>query len=36
MEYDIIRWGILISIVYPIGMSWYLWREWNKKDKGNE
>jgi hypothetical protein len=30
MEWDIVRVGIVISIVYPIGMSWYLWREWNK------
>jgi hypothetical protein len=30
MEWDIIRWGIVIGIVYPIGMSWYLLREWNK------
>jgi hypothetical protein len=30
MEYDIIGWGIVIGILYPIGMSWYLWREWNK------
>jgi hypothetical protein len=35
MEWDMIRVGIVIGIVYPIGMSWYLWREWNKI-KGNE
>ena len=35
MEYNIVQWGIVIGILYPIGMSWYLWREWNKI-KGNE
>ena len=32
---DVLQWGIVIGILYPIGMSWYLWREWNKL-KGDE
>jgi hypothetical protein len=34
-ENGIIAWSIVIGILYPIGMSWYLWREW-QKIKGNE
>jgi hypothetical protein len=34
-ENGIIAWSIVIGILYPIGMSWYLWREWQKL-KGNE
>ena len=36
IESDIVlQWGIVIGIMYPIGMSWYLWREW-RKVKGHE
>ena len=30
-----LAYSIVIGILYPIGMSWYLWREW-QKIKGNE
>jgi hypothetical protein len=36
IESDIVlAWSIVVGIMYPIGMSWYLWREWRKL-KGNE
>jgi hypothetical protein len=36
IESDVVlAYSILIGILYPIGMSWYLWREWQKL-KGNE
>ena len=30
---EVIQWSIVIGILYPIGMSWYFWREWNKLNK---
>jgi len=30
---DVLQWSIVIGILYPIGMSWYLWREWRKLNR---